>query len=135
MLHKNRRKKKRGGKCTGDRSWSLFYSNTSTPDTSFGKVTVSKSSNNPCAIYLALQTSRATRCNKGGGETAEIETEAEKERRRMRGRRRRNAKQNDRMWKEAREREERQKKIRNWEEGGIIGNEKETENAASPDPH
>lgn len=49
------------------RSWSLFYSNTSTPDTSFGKVTVSKSSNNPCAIYLALQTSRATRCNKGGG--------------------------------------------------------------------
>lgn len=53
----------------------------------------------------------------------------------MRGRRRRNAMQNDRMWKEARERGERQKKIRNWEEGGIIGNEKETENAASPDPH
>lgn len=126
--------RKKGGENAQKTILVLFYSNTSTPDTSFGKVTVSKSSNNPCAIYLALQTSRATRCNKGG-ETAEIETEAEKERRRMRGRRRRNAMQNDRMWKEARERGERQKKIRNWEEGGIIGNEKETENAASPDPH
>lgn len=55
-----------GGKKTQKTILVLFYSNTSTPDTSFGKVTVSKSSNNPCAIYLALQTSRATRCNKGG---------------------------------------------------------------------
>lgn len=58
--------RKKGGKNAQKTILVLFYSNTSTPDTSFGKVTVSKSSNNPCAIYLALQTSRATRCNKGG---------------------------------------------------------------------